>query len=372
MRYLAPPIAIVAVALCCTSLAFGQIPDLADSLEQPSTVAPESNAAILPPVTVRPSAEPAPSVEGDYSGGFGTFPGAGRFGYNPSPNVSWGSGAIVSDQQLVGPYGQPVWTTQRPFATTRAYVLPAGTAQFEQWVRPTWNEGDPVKFRMLEEFSIGLPYRFQLDLYQRWNIEGEDHNASHEGVQIELRWALADWGVIPLNPTLYAEWVERGGPQEKPNKYELKLLLADSLLDNLYFASNYVLEQETSGERETELGWSNALSTTVIERTLLAGVECVLNGTTVEGDRGNWTPSFLIGPSMQIRPTNRTFIDLVALGGTTPRDSSPEAQMYIVFGYQFGLRAGPAGRYAGGSGASYASMFGGSGNISGPASTRGN
>ena len=38
-----------------------------------------------------------------------------------------------------------------------------------------------------------------------------NEKANHEGVQIELRYALADWGVLPLNPTLYVEWVERGG-----------------------------------------------------------------------------------------------------------------------------------------------------------------
>ncbi len=240
-------------------------------------------------------------------------------------------------------------------------MLPAGTAEFSQWVRPTWNEGEPVEFRMLEEIALGLPGRFQLDLYERWNIEDEDHNASHEGVQIELRYALADWGVIPLNPTLYAEWVERGGPQEKPNKYELKFLMADSLLENLYYASNVILEQETSDTRETEIGWSNALSTTLIDRVLLGGFECTYSSTNEEGDRTHHADSFLIGPSIQIRPTNRTFIDLVALGGTTPHRESPEAQIYIIWGFQFGTRAAPG--YAGGPASSY---------ISGPASTRGN
>jgi len=28
----------------------------------------------------------------------------------------------------------------------------------------------------------------------------------HSGVQVEARWALAEWGRLPLNPTLYGEW----------------------------------------------------------------------------------------------------------------------------------------------------------------------
>jgi hypothetical protein len=226
--------------------------------------------------------------------------------------------------------------------------------QLEQWARPTWKKGEAAEWRMLEELAIGLPGRFQLDVYERWNIEefrGEQR-ANQEGVQVELRWALANWGVIPFNPTLYAEWVERGGPQEKPNKYELKLLLSEQLSENLFYASNLILEQETSGERENELGWSHALSVPIVQRKLLAGVECVWSGTNTVVDR-NRSNEFLIGPSMQYRPTNRTFLDVVGLFGTT--SESPEAQMYIIFGYQFGNRAGPA-----------------SSNIVGPASTRGN
>jgi len=312
--------------------------------EQPSP------APTLPRVEVTPDARPSTGPDefglsdGDYSGTFDAY---------GNPGISWRSDAITSDMELVGPYMQPTWTTQRPYASTRSYVLPAGTVEIEQWVRPTWNRDDKTEYRFLEELSIGLPSRFQLDLYERWNSEpdADNHNrAHHEGVQVELRYALADWGEIPLNPTLYIEWLERGGPQEKPNKYEAKLLLADNLTENIYFASNFILEQETGDERETELGWSNAIGTTLIERKLMGGIEMVWSGTNVHGNRTHHDISFLIGPSLQYRPTNRTFLDVVGLFGTT--SESPEAQMYIIFGYQFGTRAGPA-------------------TVSGPASTRG-
>ncbi|MFO0912627.1 MAG: hypothetical protein U0795_06705 [Pirellulales bacterium] len=335
----------------------------AESLGQPSTlldvrpVAQQESAAeggpetTLPPIEVRPEYEPVVSEPGPTSGG--GYGGAGQAGAGASgplnglfgTPISWGSGAIYSDSQLVGPYQQPVWTTQRPWATTRVYVLPPGQAQVEQWVRPTYPRGEKPEFRFLEEFAIGLPGRFQLDLYERWNIEPNDQNmqeANHEGTQIELRWAVADWGQIPLNPTLYAEWVERGGPQEKPNVYELKLLLGDQLAENLYYATNLVLEQETSGELEQEFQWSHAISRTVIDRVLMAGIEMNLTSTTVHGGRGEHENGFIIGPSLQLRPTNRTFLDVVGLFGTN--SESPDARMFIIFGYQFGLRAGPSVR----------------------------
>ena len=304
----------------------------------------------LPPVEVRPRVETDAGMYDpgeDYSGRFDSY---------GNPALSWRSNAIQSDTDLVGPYSQPAWTTQRPFAASRVYVLPAGQMQVEQWVRPTYRRGQKTEYRFLEEYALGLPGRFQLDIYERWNSQADangNNKANHEGIQVELRWALADWGVIPLNPTLYIEWVERGGPQDKPNKYEAKLLLADELLPGLFYASNFILEQEVSGERETELAWSHALSMPLIDRKLLAGMECRWAGTTVQNNRKSVTEEFLIGPSIQYRPTNRTFVDIVGLFGTTV--DSPTAQMYIILGYQFGPRAGPA-----------------SGAISGPASTRGN
>lgn len=322
----------------------------------------ENAEPTMPPVVVEPDEELEPDF---YEPDYYSHPRNGG-------SIGWSSNAIQSDTARVGPYGQPQWTTQRPFATTRTYVLPSGTMELEQWVRPTWKDGD-VEFRMLEEYAVGLGCRWQLDVYERWNIEPDNsgnHDVNHEGVQIEFRYALADWGVIPLNPTLYGEWVERGGPQEKPNQFELKLLLSDELLCNLYYGSNLILEQEVSGDLETELGWSNAFGTTVIERILLAGVEMVWSGTTVKDNRSNAEESFLIGPSLQWRPTNRTFLDVVGLFGTT--DESPEAQMYIVFGYQFGTRAGPTSGYQGAPASSYFMGNGGGGEIRGPASTRGN
>lgn len=326
---------------------------------QPMPAQPPAEAE-LPPVTVRPnqtydevleSSPTAAEMNSQPMPYQGNSPNTFRT-ENPFDNgysIPWSANGALEDQTLVGSYRQPVWTTQRPFAASRVYVLPAGTAQLEQWVRPTWPQAGKPVFRMLEEVAIGLPGRFQLDIYERWNIEPNDQNrneANHEGIQVELRWALAKWGRLFLNPTLYAEWVERGGPQNKANKYELKLLLAEQFGRNLYYSSNLILEQETQQEKETELGWSHAVSTTVIDRKLMAGMECLVSRTTANPDRSTADVLFTVGPSMQYRPTTRTFLNIVSLFGTTP--DSPLCQAYFIFGYQFGLRAGPVRGYVGG------------------------
>src|SRR5439155_23246830 len=50
--------------------------------------------------------------------------------FNPPSTPS--AGEATTDRTLVGSYQQPAWTTDRPFASTRSYVLPAGQVEFEQ------------------------------------------------------------------------------------------------------------------------------------------------------------------------------------------------------------------------------------------------
>src|SRR5262245_35674096 len=45
------------------------------------------------------------------------------YSYGTGGSIPW-SAPAQSFTQRVGSYNQPVWTTQRPFASTRAYVLP--------------------------------------------------------------------------------------------------------------------------------------------------------------------------------------------------------------------------------------------------------
>ena len=72
----------------------------------------------LPEVVVE--AQPAPTYAPSYN-----YPNSGG-GLYPLGTIPWSSNAITSDNDLVGPYGQPQWTTQRPFSASRVYVLPPG------------------------------------------------------------------------------------------------------------------------------------------------------------------------------------------------------------------------------------------------------
>src|SRR5262249_60835558 len=93
----------------------------------------EGEATRVTPQTGAGSPLPGPGAPGD-SPGQGT---PGAYG-DRGQYIPWSSNAITSDSMRVGTYGQPAWTTQRPFPTTRVYVQPEGTYQLEQWARPTW------------------------------------------------------------------------------------------------------------------------------------------------------------------------------------------------------------------------------------------
>src|SRR5690242_17627382 len=112
----------------------------------------------------------------------------------PSPEA-----APLKEEQLVGPNQQPEWTTQRRFATTRIYVLPPGEVEFEQWWKGKFPREGKSDHLFQSEISLGLPYRLQLDVYA--NIEQTpERSLRYTGNQVELRYALADWGKIPFNP----------------------------------------------------------------------------------------------------------------------------------------------------------------------------
>jgi hypothetical protein len=235
------------------------------------------------------------------------------------------------EEARIGPYGQPEWTTKRRFSTTRVYVQqPPWGVGVEQWWRGRFLKGGDDVHLFQEEVEVGLPHRLQLDLYENWEIT-EENKVRHESFAAEVRWALADWGVIPLNPTLYGEWKF---VDESADVYELKLLLGEELGPRWHWGLNAVYEQEVGGSRSTELALSQGLSYAWIDQKLSAGVEMKFVHETADGSRGDPEIKFLIGPSIQWRPTRHSHLDLVPLIGTT--SDSPHVEAYVVFGIDIG------------------------------------
>jgi hypothetical protein len=237
----------------------------------------------------------------------------------------------LKEEAPTGAFGAPDWTTDRRFSTTRVYLQQGpGDVGFEQWWRGRFYRDGTVQNRFQEEVEIGLPFRFQLDLYETW-VADQDRHTTQDEASIELRWALADWGKIPLNPTLYCEYAFVNGDADT---VETKLLLGENIARRWHWGMNFSCEQEVTGAHSTELLAAQGISYTVVDKKLDVGLEMEFIDTTEQGSRGSPSVEFQIGPSIQWRPTEWSHLDVVPLLGTT--GNSPRVEGFIIFGIDFG------------------------------------
>jgi hypothetical protein len=249
---------------------------------------------------------------------------------------------VLREEERIGTYAQPRWTARRRFPNTRIYVVPEGTAQFEWWLetKTPLDAADDSRFRSQFEFEFGLGHRLQLDLY----LETEQKAFGEWGLsseKAEVRYAFADWGVLPANPTLYVEWVRT---HEGPHKAELKLLLGDELGPRLHWGANLVYERVLGGSREAEYAATAGLSYTLQDERLSLGGELKVELVDVSGRRFKFDAvEVLVGPSLQWRPVKAAHVDLVALFGPEfERGGAGEdfasaliLQPTLIFGWEF-------------------------------------
>lgn len=235
------------------------------------------------------------------------------------------------EEDRVGSYGQPRWTAKRLFPSTRVYVVPEGKVEFEHWTRvKVPRDGGASTVETQYELEFGLPHRFQIDLYYVTEREGSEGELDLSEQKYELRYALADWGEIPLNPTLYAEYIVRSG---KSDKIEGKLLLGDELAPGWHWGSNLVFERELGDALENVYELTMGLSRTIVDSKLALGAEMKAALVDDHFDRGDHAQELEIGPSLRWQPLPAFHIDfapLIGIGG-----DSRAADIYLVAGWEF-------------------------------------
>jgi hypothetical protein len=240
----------------------------------------------------------------------------------------------LKEEDRIGEYEQPRWTADRRFGETRVYVIPQGKFEFEYWLRPHYQKnGEPATMEHMYEVELGLPGRFQIDLYTVATKTGNEGSFGINEQKFEVRWAFAKWGRIWGNPTAYAEWVT---PSEEPDRLELKLLLGDQITSGLHWGSNLVWDHGMGGTHDTSNEWTFGLSKTIQDMKFSAGIETQLAWVNEDAAGGGRTPfsnEFLIGPSFQMRPLPRMHIDFAPLFGTTA--AAERAKIYVVLGWEF-------------------------------------
>ncbi len=243
------------------------------------------------------------------------------------------TGKLLQEEIKAGKYNQPEWTTSRRFSTTRVYLQqPPGSFGIEQWVKAQYNKGEAPDFLFQEEFEIGLPGRLQFDIYENW-IRSAEGIFLHDNVSAEVRWALAEWGKIPCNPTLYLEWKFKN-PDLGKNYYETKILFGDELAKRWHWGLNLYYEKEISGLLTMELGLSQGISYTLFDKALSIGEEMKIESETVKYFRTPVPLEVDLGPSIQWRPTHNIHLDIVPLIGLTK--DSPRIEGWLVLGFDFG------------------------------------
>ncbi len=233
------------------------------------------------------------------------------------------------EEDLVGPYDQPQWTAHRRFPTTRVYVRPPGTFEFEFWKRPTFHRHGPTEIQTQYEFEVGLPGRFQIDMYMVSDQEGNNGPSTFDEQKLEVRWAFADWGKIPGNPTAYVELTNRDA---LPDLLEYKLLLGGELRPGWHWGTNLVFEHEMGGEFEHSHEITAGVSKVLRDERFSLGGELKAEFVNTKVDRSDFEKSLLLGPSLQVRPASNIHMDFATLAGIG--HDSPEAQVFFVLGYE--------------------------------------
>jgi hypothetical protein len=246
----------------------------------------------------------------------------------PPVNVVGHTPSDLREEDRVGSYGQPRWTATRRFPNTRVYVVPEGKIEGELWFIPRFLHSGETNGRYLAELEYGLPNRFQVDVYYRLDID--ESGKGQNGAQFEVRWALADWGKILFNPTIYVEYIAH---EFDPDGVEFKLLLGDELAPRWHWGVNFVGEFETGGHREYTYEIDGGISYTIVDEKFSAGAETKIEFISEHGDRSNYETSILVGPSVQWRPVPRLSVNLAPLFGVTP--DSATARVYLNIGWEF-------------------------------------
>jgi len=247
-------------------------------------------------------------------------------------------GERITEEDPIGENRQPKWTVDgRVGPTTAAYVMPPWSFEVAQWWCPTTPREGGTEHVFQEELEFGWPYRFQTDFYLVHDIDS-DRVCHYQATQIEARWAFADWGKLPLNPTVYVEWKFANASADS---LEVKLLLAETVAPRWHWGLNVIYEQQLGDERTTEYALSQALAYTVKDSRLWLGVEMMFASESECGERSHPTMEFLIGPSLQWRPTPHTQFSIVPLFGVT--SDAPLVEGFVTFRIAFGREkeAGP-------------------------------
>ncbi len=269
----------------------------------------------------------------------------------PALTVRGKRDSVLREEDRIGDYEQPRWTATRRFTEVRVYVIPKNQIEFEYWLfadTPTRHEIDDARasgaprpkasIKQVYEVEMGLGYRMQLDLYQVFVKDGGNGDNQLDETKAELRYALADWGRLWGNPTLYGEWTQAAHGSDLA---EFKLLLGDEWSPKWHWATNLVYEAELTQSKEHSHEWNSAISYTVIDGRFSIGLEDKIGYVTSHdpdstggfGDAKSHHWEISAGPCLQVRTVPRMHLDVSEFIGINK--DAPESRTVAIIGWEF-------------------------------------
>lgn len=231
--------------------------------------------------------------------------------------------------EKVGEYNQPAWTLVRKFPATRVYLMtPPGTNMYEKWMDMRVPRKGPAEVRFRDEFAFGLGHRLELDLYLHTVLKGTEgeYAITLRGFSWEVRYALADWGKIFGNPTLYFEHKLLNGYMG----IEPKILLGDQLGRRGIWGLNLIYEANIASKRkDQEREWASTGSLGyLLTDDFTFGSSVMYRYNDVD-----FSDEFYAGPLIQYRFSGKAYISAEMLIGTT--EASKSSRNTIIFGWRF-------------------------------------
>ncbi len=252
-----------------------------------------AKAIDTPSMSSIPSAQRFGFLLGQLASAIGLISFAGLAGGQvPGPTPSR---VVVTDQGVLSAYGAPAAFSDSRFGSlTNAYVLPEGVVY-----SALIYEGQALRYShpahlFTQEIEIGLPYRFNVAIEN--SVETFSGYTQERTFSFEVRYALADWNKIPLNPTIFVEYKKGIGrvlhdegkpmrpdpdageaerPPRIPDAGEVRLLLSQDFGHKVEWALNLFFEQEFTGDRGREWGFAQSVLRPVLlpREQLKVGIE---------------------------------------------------------------------------------------------------
>jgi hypothetical protein len=212
----------------------------------------------------------------------------------------------------------------------KVFVLDPGVALFRANINGGWFKDDPTsELVLIPEVAIGLGHGFELSMLGEW-VKPKGETTSFGAFLPELRYALAPWGELPLNPTLGLgyEFV----PHD-PDVLKSSLYLSEELGDNWFWAGSFTYQKRTGGDRERELIGKMGLHYIAVPNKLSVGLEMKYEHAQTYGEDASSGHEFLLGPALIWRATDNITLRLGSEFGTT--SGSPKNESTFTLEYRF-------------------------------------